>query len=290
MKCWERGMKMKVLQNERGATIVLSLLMIAGLSMLGISSLNVSDTELRIVQNQELASRAFFLAEAGIQHAAGVARQQGMAEAENLDGKFPLGDGSYDLNIQMVSDPASYLTTLTVFSRGETKSASRDLAAVIEKFNGGPHSSDKNFHNLHGGLTIVGENPLIDFDNNSNRLDISGNDHDLSDKYKNWKQRDATERPKDKLGLFTSDPNVTYGKKDDSQIKVDGGTGSAEDERFNDFPNKEAWDEWMDYLKSIATVVIEETTRGKTELVFGDLDNPEIVYWTLEASRFDGNQ
>ena len=59
----------KLLTNQNGAALVTSVMLLSLLSIIGMSAMNNSDIELKIAGNERTATEAFYLAEAGIEHA-----------------------------------------------------------------------------------------------------------------------------------------------------------------------------------------------------------------------------
>ncbi|MBE0596914.1 MAG: hypothetical protein IH614_06580 [Desulfuromonadales bacterium] len=124
-------MKTDRLGNERGATIVLALLVLLILSLLGVSALSISLTEVKIVRNQEAAAQAFFLAEAGIQRAAGVFNRQGFGAVQSLaNQEHSLGPGSYRL---LVASLTPDQRRIRITSTGRCLGASRQLQAEFSR-------------------------------------------------------------------------------------------------------------------------------------------------------------
>jgi len=56
--------KITILDNEKGSAIILAVLILAVLTILGVSSVNTSTIELKIVRNEKLYQQNFYLAEA----------------------------------------------------------------------------------------------------------------------------------------------------------------------------------------------------------------------------------
>ena len=77
----------KLVGNQRGFVLILTMVMLAILSILGVMVLNTTDTELNITTNYQMNSDAFRVAELGIEYA----KQKVVDEREDI------ADGSYIL-------------------------------------------------------------------------------------------------------------------------------------------------------------------------------------------------
>jgi hypothetical protein len=61
--------KMQSIKNERGSVLVIALIMLVLLTVLGITATSTSNIELQIAGNERNYKRAFFIANAGVEHA-----------------------------------------------------------------------------------------------------------------------------------------------------------------------------------------------------------------------------
>ena len=116
-----------VINNEEGSTIVLAMLMLAVLTILGISSINTSTMELQIVHNEKIYQRNFYQAEAAVLEAA-----QRLSSESNIDEirpsrttKFTSWLRSSDINLDTLSiftanDAASLLSNNATFAANAT--------------------------------------------------------------------------------------------------------------------------------------------------------------------------
>jgi len=59
----------KPIGNEKGAVLVIALMLLAVLTVLGVAALNTTTTEIRISGNEKVYKQAFYSAEAGIAYA-----------------------------------------------------------------------------------------------------------------------------------------------------------------------------------------------------------------------------
>ena len=63
------GKLYKSIGNEKGAVLVIALMLLAVLTVLGVAALNTTTTEIRISGNEKVYKQAFYTAEAGIAYA-----------------------------------------------------------------------------------------------------------------------------------------------------------------------------------------------------------------------------
>ena len=63
-------------KNENGYIIIVALLILALLTIISVSAINLSTTESKIATNELLFEKAFYAAEAGLQHSTGLLRNQ----------------------------------------------------------------------------------------------------------------------------------------------------------------------------------------------------------------------
>lgn len=117
------GMKSEnILENERGSALVLVMIIMAVLSIIGISSVNNTSTELTIVRNERLFQENFYQAESAAQEGA----QQLEITAETI-----LDDRDFQLSwlkSETLADVNNYtvpsMTVPTAWSVGTNSSAS----------------------------------------------------------------------------------------------------------------------------------------------------------------------
>ena len=89
-----------LLNNEAGSVMVAALMILAILTIIGISAMNTSTTESHLATNTLLYERAFYAAEAGFEHAKGVLKvpyteqnQANIAVGNNGNWSFALNGG-----------------------------------------------------------------------------------------------------------------------------------------------------------------------------------------------------
>ena len=83
----------KLLKNEEGSVLVISLIMLALLSLMGIAATNISTIEIQIAANNRTYMQNFYMAEAAAREAA-----QKIDGLGSLDGYHALGDWAHDKN------------------------------------------------------------------------------------------------------------------------------------------------------------------------------------------------
>jgi len=134
--------------NESGSVLVVALIMLVLLTVLGITATSTSNIELQIANNERNYKRAFFIANAGIEHARAdlaanlaIYRAQQVSQGTDLDWSFALnneaGKGTAtDINVaggvewldENFGDGYTY--TVTVFNDDDSGSGG---SAVLDK-------------------------------------------------------------------------------------------------------------------------------------------------------------
>jgi hypothetical protein len=75
----------RIIENEKGSVLVVALIMLVLLTILGITATTTSNVELQIAGNERNYKRAFFIANAAIEHArADLADKLAIAHAQNI--------------------------------------------------------------------------------------------------------------------------------------------------------------------------------------------------------------
>ena len=96
--------------RQEGSALLIALLALAGLSILGLSLMLVTDTEMQISNDERLRKQALYAAEAGIEHALvfmrGIDTQ--FYGVNSQDGGLLSGDTNYDAPTQPPDDMNSY--------------------------------------------------------------------------------------------------------------------------------------------------------------------------------------
>lgn len=242
------------LGNERGVVLVTALMVMALLTVIGMAALSTSDTELQISGNQRVASRAFYLAEAGIQRAAGVFRTNDAATLMGtvLDNQA-LGGGTYSVDKKNLTNSSRERVELT--STGTLGATTRRIVAIFER----PRHS----FNPDGAFGVYGDKPNLTLP--SNKKPIDGRDWDIPNNFNCSGSGCAgtvtggTKMP----GLYVSDTTFTdpnQGIEGSPPVKKGGGTQTADD--------------W----KAIAEQLIPLANKNPEAKKLGTRDNPTISY------------
>jgi len=101
------GNKIKIINNENGSAVVLALIILALVTIIGISSSNTSTTELKIVRNERVHQLNFYQAEASAYEAA-----QRIEQEINTDQLIPDISGYDWMNDDVIDDTVN-LSTLS---------------------------------------------------------------------------------------------------------------------------------------------------------------------------------
>lgn len=243
------------LGNERGVVLVTALMVMALLTVMGISALNTSDTELKISGNQRVATQAFYLAEAGIQHAAGVFRTYDVATLESTDlTSQALGGGSYSAGVtNNLTNAIRERVVLT--STGTLGATTRKIEAIFERPR---HSFDPD-----GAFGVYGDKPNLTLPGNKKPID--GRDWDIPNNFNCSGAGCAgtVTGSAPKPGLYVSDTTLTgpnQGVEGSPPVMKGGGAQTADD--------------W----KSMAAQLIPLANKNPDAANLGTRDNPTISY------------
>jgi hypothetical protein len=126
--------KMQAIKNERGSVLVIALIMLVLLTVLGITATSTSNIELQIAGNERNYKRAFFIANAGIEHARAdlaaklaIFRATQVSQGSALDWSFALDNEAnmgtatgitFDTGVEWLDENFGdgYTYTVTVFN------------------------------------------------------------------------------------------------------------------------------------------------------------------------------
>ena len=247
--------------NERGSTLVVSVLVLVILSILGAAALTLSNTELLIARNIRLNAKAFYLAEAGIEKACSL--------IQDVNGS--LAEGSYvaqvngPYKIQNATNSSSIwdIYEFTVNSTGyyEGAHANISIKANSKKL---PLNSDASLSIYTTGTNATAEataqgNPVLD-----------GNDYGLPDNF-NCSGVDCNVDSSLLNGIST---NGLYMDQGSVEIK-----GSAEinpgTQEGNGTYNNEYWKNMATELTPLADNVLNESTSE--DLTLGTREEPQVT-------------
>jgi hypothetical protein len=122
--------RMSTVRDEKGMALPLALLSLVTLGGLLVAFLTMGSHEVLIAQNHDSSSRAFYVTDAGIEHAVGIFSSTDIpaviAAGGNLLPAQAFGSGSYSVTVSLNPD-GTYLLTST----GTYKNASRKIKAVV---------------------------------------------------------------------------------------------------------------------------------------------------------------
>lgn len=247
----------KQLGNERGVVLVTALMVMALLTVVGMAALATSDTELQISGNQRVTSQAFYLAEAGIQHAVGKfgSVKKGLAnlKAADFDNKA-LGSGSYSVGVtpQVTSTEEIYHLRSTGTTTGGVEKTIEATYARLRAVSPEPD----------GAFGVYGKKPVLALPGNKKPID--GRDWDIPSDFNcsgagcaGSPSGDAT---KSKPGLYVSDPTyVAPGQGVEGNVKIGNGV-----------PDQD----WKD----LADGLIPSANNNPPSNNFGTRSKPTITY------------
>ncbi|MBN4054406.1 pilus assembly PilX N-terminal domain-containing protein [Nitrospira defluvii] len=105
----------QIIRNESGMVLLMALLTMALLSLIGTAALTITEIEIKISANDKVAKEAFYIAEAGIEHAWAVLKTSAFADVLEGDdnnknetddngvlefgSNVPFGNGNYDVKV-----------------------------------------------------------------------------------------------------------------------------------------------------------------------------------------------
>ena len=253
------------LGNERGVVLVTALMVMALLTVMGISAMNTSDTELKITGNQWVASQSFYLAEAGIQHAVGVFKKDGLAtlNTPNLLTNKALGSGTYSVTVLDQSSPSEERFLLT--STGTASGLDKKIEAVFSRAKVIPPSPD-------GAFGVYGNKPNLSLPKNKKPID--GRDWDIPTNFNCSGNACAgtVTGGAPKPGLYVSDTTFVdpgQGITGTPAVKKGGGLTASD------------WN-------TLAQVLIPTANKNPASNNLGTRDNPTVTYID-NATKFNGS-
>lgn len=254
------------LGNERGVVLVTALMVMALLTVMGISAMNTSDTELKITGNQRVASQAFYLTEAGIQHAVGVfgSVKKGFANLKSADfDTKALGSGSYTVEVVLQPDPAEEIYRLR--SSGTSAGVVKTIEATYSRLKAVSPAAD-------GAFGIYGKKPVLNLPNNKQPLD--GRDWavptDFNCNGAGCAGSPSNDPTKSKPGLYVSDPTyVAPTQGVEGAVKISNGVPEQD---------------WKD----LADGLIPSANKNPSSNNFGTRSKPTVTY-VDNTTTFTGN-
>ncbi len=118
---------MNMWRDERGVAMLVALAMMLMISLLGVSAVQMSSTDMTITENYQQDVRSFYLAEGGIEHAYGVLRDTSTWRA-GLSG-YQAGGGVYNVAVTDVATKPALGDTV-VFVSVATRSGAQSSVEV----------------------------------------------------------------------------------------------------------------------------------------------------------------
>lgn len=118
---------MGVVNNESGAAMFVTMALLVMISLLGMSAVQMSSTDMSITENFQQDTRSFYLAEGGIEHAYGVLRDSSSWRT-GLTGQTS-GGGQYEVSI-VDEDSLPALDDTLIFVSIATRSGAKSMVEV----------------------------------------------------------------------------------------------------------------------------------------------------------------
>jgi len=283
-------------KNEKGMVLPLVLMFLAIIAILGTTAVIVTTTDLKIGSNYKASQQAFYVAEAGIQHAVNVLRAGSSNgfddELLGSDGSsgtsddgilsfgssISFGDGTYAVQVTDNDDGDSNMFSdsdrkVLITSIGTIDNASKTIEAIY-------YYQEVD---VDGALGIYGDNPTVGL---SGASEIDGRDYNVPpDFICSGSGCTATlaggalaepgiyaEEAITSVGLITDETDNKQNIFGDPPIKEDGsGVGSVS--------------YWQNFANSFTPdLTVDSATEGTiTENIFGSRDNPQITMITDSA-------
>ncbi len=181
---------MKIKNREQGMIMVIVLMILMGVSLLGLASLLVVGTDLRITGHYKASAQAFWAAESGLQEAIGTLRTN-RSFSGDLNTQSLNNGSNYSVTVDVMSD-----TLKRVVATGRQGGTVRTIEAIV--------TSDTAFGaviNLGGDLRLEGK-PRV----SSEGIRLNGNAY---------------------LNLDSGTPDLNIYLPTGSQLNVDGDTGAV---------------------------------------------------------------
>ncbi|MFQ6002510.1 MAG: PilX N-terminal domain-containing pilus assembly protein, partial [Candidatus Zixiibacteriota bacterium] len=119
----------KIFQNQKGTALLIALMMMLMLSLISIASVMTSVTDMDISQNAKQGTRAFYLAEAGIERS--IAQLSDSISWRDGYTNEPLDGGTYNVLIQDSSSVPSLGQNLLITSTGDIYGARSTVEVTL---------------------------------------------------------------------------------------------------------------------------------------------------------------
>jgi len=129
--------ELQLMKDEGGSVLIIALIMLVLLTLLGISATSTSNLELQISNNEKNYKKAFYVANAGIEHARAMLTQSMVAKNSALLAQGNAPRWTFALNGSVVSGVASGYTkdTGVVWINDATFTPSSNYSYTVTVFN-----------------------------------------------------------------------------------------------------------------------------------------------------------
>ncbi len=269
--------------NEKGAVFPIGLIFLAIIAILGTTAVIITTTDLKIGTNYKLSKQAFYVAEAGLQHAANALKagaSNGFDDelaTEIILNNISMGNGNYTVKVTDNNDDGNLFSDsdnkVIITSTGTVNNASKTIEAIYfyQKVD------------VDGAIGIYGDNPTVEL---SGASEIDGRDYNIPPDF-NCSGSGCTatlaggapaetgiyaEEAITPVGLITDEMDNNQNVWGDPPIDEDGGgVGSVS-----------YWQNFASSLTPDLTVdsAVESTI---TESIFGSRGSPQITLITDSA-------
>ena len=274
-------------KNEKGMVLATGLIFMAIIAIVGSTAVLITTTDLKIGTNYITSEQAFYVAEAGIQHAAN-ALKAGVSNGFNDellgdDGQLfgpdpvPFGDGNYTVTVTDNNDDGDPFSDsdnkVIITSTGTVNNASKTIEAVYYY-----RKVD-----VDGALGIYGPYPAVEL---SGASEIDGRDYKVPPDF----DCSGAGCTATLAGGVPAEPGI-YAEE---AITPKGLITDETDPKQNIFGDPPVNDVggsalsvsyWQDFANSLTPDLTVDSAEGTiTENIFGSRDNPQITMITDSAT------
>ena len=282
-------MKNRLLKNQDGMVLLTSLMLMVILFVLGTTAYLITSNDLKIGGNFKTSKQAFYVAEAGIQHAVGLLREREDYDAILQNNAILIGSdadfagGTYDVvvtdnddgdgNLNLDQDKKVYITS--------TGSKDGATAAIRVLFLGNYVPFP-----VPGAVAILGDGPGLGIQGSA--AAVSGLDHDLPADFSC--QGSGCEGPANGSGdnvpgLYVEVPEASIDPSDYQDELIVGPPGPTIYPNVVgappvSFDNDSTLAEWLDRVETYsanADVHLDGSQTIASNTAYGDRDNPVVV-------------
>ena len=277
-------------KNEKGIVLATGLMFMAIIAIVGSTAVLITTTDLKIGTNYITSEQAFYVAEAGIQHAANVLKAgtsngfndellgaDGIQDTSDdfilsFGSSVSFGDGNYAVKVtdnddgdgDPFSDPDN---KVIITSTGTVNNASKTIEAVFSFQEIG----------VEGALAIYGDGPAVDLGNGPSEID--GRDHHVPTNF----NCSGVHCEGTLVGGATDETGI-YAEEAITQKGLITDETDPKQNIFGDPPVKDVGGSeisvsyWQDFANSLTPDLTVDSAEGTiTENIFGSRDNPQIT-------------